>query len=701
MTAMKRYAIPVCLSLIVLMMMAPSAQAYIGPGAGFAFVSSFFILFFAFILAFFTLLTWPVRWLFRALLSMRRMGKGRVKRFVIVGLDGQDPELTEQFMNEGVLPNFSRLKEQGSFTKLKTTLPAESPVAWSSFQTGCNPGKHRIFDFLAPNRRQMVPELTSANVRTSPKAIRLGKYSIPLGRPSIQLGRKSQPFWKLLSDHGIFSSILRVPISFPPEKFNGVLLSAMCLPDLQGSQGTYFYYTSNADDQPALTSGQRLALERNGDTYSGFFVGPENSIVPEQGVMKTAFQIEVRDNSNSAILTLAGNRIELSRDRYTDYIRIPFAAGLGISVTGIARFRLLELEPHLRLYVTPIQIDPEKPALPISHPFTYSVYLAKKFGAYSTLGVAEDTSGLNEGILDEAAFLEQCTTIHSEREQMFFDALKTTPRGVVACVFDITDRLQHMFFRCLDEHHPANRHREVEAYRDKIRQLYIDMDELVGRVMDTLDSDTVLLVLSDHGFKPFRRQVNLNRWLMEQGYLSVKPGHESADMLQAIDWEHTQAYAVGFGGIYLNLKDREKHGIVAPAERAALKEEIRERLLSLTDEQSGETPVKQVYDTQEAYSGPYVDEAPDLIAGFRVGYRVAWSCVTGGVGNAVLEDNDRPWSGDHNMNPEDVPGMLFCNRTLARNDPDIMDIAPSVLDGFGVPIPAYMDGRSCLPEKNA
>src|SRR5436190_18265325 len=236
------------------------AHAYLGPGAGFTIVSTFFVLFAAIASAFVVLLTWPFRWALKMFFRPKRSG-ARAKRVVIVGLDGQDPELTEKWMNAGLLPNFSRLREMGAFARLGTTLPAESPVAWSSFQTGCNPGKHRIYDFLVPNRKSLMPELSSANVTAPARTLKLGKYRIPLGQPCIAAGRKSQAFWTILGQFGIFSSILRVPITFPPERFGGVLLSAMNVPDVKGSQGTYFYFTTDATDKRALVSGQQCSLE--------------------------------------------------------------------------------------------------------------------------------------------------------------------------------------------------------------------------------------------------------------------------------------------------------------------------------------------------------------------------------------------------------------------------------------------------------
>ena len=672
------------------------ALAYVGPGAGFAFVSSLFILIVTMVLAVVTLLTWPIRLAIQKVRGSRALAASRVKRVVVLGLDGQDPELTEALMNEGVLPNFAKLRDAGSFHRLGTTLLAESPVAWTSFQTGCNPGKHRIFDFLVPNRKSHLPELCSARVEPPKRSLPLGPFRIPLGKPLIAQGRRSQPFWKTLGEHGIVSTILRVPITFPAEKFNGTLLSAMSVPDLNGSQGTYYYYSSDPDERLAMTSGIRVPVVWRDGSARGTITGPDNSLRAGGGEMTLDFEVRAGADGG-ATLHLGDETHPLPPRTHTPWITLEFKPGLGMTVTGIVRFYLIDTEPHLKLYMTPINIDPDQPALPISHPFTYAVYLSKTQGRYATLGLAEDTSALNEEVVDEDAFLEQTYLVHEERERMFFDALDKTSRGAVVCVFDITDRLQHMFFRHLDDTHPANRGRNGK-HKDAIRKLYIEMDALVGKTMAAAGDETALFVMSDHGFKPFRRGVNLNSWLHQHGYLALKGDTPTgADMFGDVDWSRTRAYAVGFGGIYLNVAGREAQGIVTTDEVAGLKREITEGLKALVDEVEQVKPVREVYDASEVYSGPYVREAPDLIVGFRPGHRVGWASVTGGIGEEIIEDNTRYWSGDHNFNPPDVPGMLFSNRTIDAEAPHIMDIGPTVLDLFGVAVPPYCDGRSLMP----
>ena len=293
-------------------------HAYLGPGAGFTIVSTFFVLFAAFASAFLVLLTWPIRWILKLVFRPKRTGPSRARRVVIVGLDGQDPELTEEWMNEGLLPNFSELRQRGAFARLGTTLPAESPVAWSSFQTGCNPGKHRIYDFLVPNRKSLMPELSSANVASPARTIRLGKYVIPIGSPIIEAGRKSQSFWSILGKFGIFSSVLRVPITFPPEKFNGVLLSAMNVPDVKGSQGTYFYFTTDPKDKRSLMSGQQCELRSTSQGAAGELPGPENTLLKDGGELRIPFTITTSGNGTGpATLKLPDQTIELRNNSYT------------------------------------------------------------------------------------------------------------------------------------------------------------------------------------------------------------------------------------------------------------------------------------------------------------------------------------------------------------------------------------------------
>ena len=680
-----------------------AAEAYVGPGAGFAFLTSFLVLFVTIWAAFLSILTWPIRYLIRKVRRRRRMPTG-VKRVIVVGLDGMEPTLAEDYLKRGLLPNLQRLSSEGCYSHLKTSFPAISPVAWSSFSTGCQPGRHNIFDFLDRDPRSYLPVLSSAHIGGPRRILKLGKFRIPLSKPDIRLMRKSKPFWTILGEYGLWSTVLRVPITFPPERFYGAQLSAMCVPDLRGTQGTFTLYTSEEGGEAIEEGGVRVRVEVRNRQVSTHLVGPPNSLVADNPELRLPLTVRWDNGKGKVHVKAGGEKFTLRPREYSDWIRLSFKTGLPVKVRGLARFYI----PHIpdgngkpfHLYVTPISIDPESPAMPISHPGYYATYLAKLIGPYATLGLAEDTWGLSEGAIDEAAFLKQAYDIHEERVKMFFEALKRLREGSLVCVFDITDRLQHMFWRFLEPDHPANHRDKGRGHEGAIEEMYRRMDHLVGRVMAKLGADDVLFVISDHGFKSFRRGVNLNSWLWKNGYLALKDGANvkvSRTWLRDVDWSRTRAYAMGLGGMYLNIRGRESEGIVEPGEQAReLKREIIAKLDGLKDEERGKIGINKVFDSAEIYRGPYRENAPDMILGYNVGYRVSWKGATGVVNDTIFDDNTKAWSGDHSLDPRLVPGVMFSNRKFPAPGPALMDLAPTILELFGIRPPVFMDGKSLL-----
>ena len=274
----KRFGIAAALVIALVLLSATRSEAYAGPGAGFAVLSSFWTIFVAFLYSFYALVTWPIRQLLRQFRRRKAYGKAQVKRVVIVGFDGMDPVLANRFMDEGKLPNLTRLRDGGTFRPLRTTFPAISPVAWSTFQTGVNPGKHNIYDFLARDLKNYLPYLSSAQISEPRRRLRIGKYSIPLGKAEIKGLRKGTPFWHWLGKAGVFCSVIRVPATFPPEKFPGVLLSGMCVPDLKGSQGTFCFCTTQTSSDKFREGGVRIPVEKNGAGFHSYIPGPENPL---------------------------------------------------------------------------------------------------------------------------------------------------------------------------------------------------------------------------------------------------------------------------------------------------------------------------------------------------------------------------------------------------------------------------------------
>lgn len=395
--------------------------AYVGPGAGFAFLGSLLSLVSAVLAGIASVLLWPFR---IAWLTLRRPQGTRGRKAIFLGFEGLGPVVTERMMAEGKLPNLARLREMGSYRRLRSTFPALSSVAWSTFATGANPAKHGVFD-AAPAER-----------------------------------RKIDSFWKILGRHAVRSTILWVPGATVPEAFHGRELAA----------------------------------------------GPEGR----------------------------------------------------------------------------------------SYPRYYSRYLAKLFGSFA-------------------------------REPIFLDALEKTRRGVLACVFELTE------------------------------PLYENADRIVGEALAHIDRDAALFVISDHGVRAVQRTVDLNGWLIREGYLALEAGSGS------IDWTRTRAYARGRAGVYLNLRGREANGIVDPGEASLLRTELARKLLGLRDETTGEVAIQSAYPASDLYQGPHLNAAPDV----------------------VISSPD----------PALVPGVLFSNLKITVDDPGIEDMAPTALSLFGVQKPAGMEGR--------
>jgi predicted AlkP superfamily phosphohydrolase/phosphomutase len=677
---LKRY-LPRGAALAALLLLAGASHAYIGPGAGFGLVTSFFVFLNALLVSLASLLFWPVILLVRLARRLRLAHRPLARRVVILGLDGLSPRVAEELMDRGAMPHLSALRDRGSFLDLQTTCPGISPVAWSSFQTGANPGRHAIFDFLKPDRRRYLPVLSSVDTRTT-EALR-GPWPFRRRRKvtSTRLLRRSEPFWKQLGRCGVRSTVLRVPITYPPERLDGHLLSGMCVPDLRGTQGSYTLLAPGRDPR-AATGGVVVPLSEGPDgVWTGEVPGPESGEGPAYA------PLQLRTVRNGYRLTVSGESAELEPGTLGPWMTVSFRVD-GSRVRGIARARVTETEDGPQVYLTALHVDPSSPAVPISHPVTYSRYLAGMQGAYATLGLAEDTWALSNGATSEEGFLEQAWSIFEERREMFFDALRRTRRGLVACVFDTSDRIQHMFWsRGTDPGTPVER-------------MYRRMDELIGQTAGAMGPRDLLIVMSDHGFTSFHTCVDFNRWLVEEGLMVLEEGCETVETgFHGVDWTRTRAYSMGLAGIMLNLRGREAQGTVEPGEEAAeLLADIRERLGRLrTDD--GEPVVKETWTSSEAYNGPYTGEGPDLVVGTCSGFRAGWSCVTGGVGPRVIYPNEKHWNGDHCHARSQVPGTLASNWVFADDGPSIIDIAPTVLDVLGAPVPEYMEGRPLKPQR--
>jgi predicted AlkP superfamily phosphohydrolase/phosphomutase len=250
-------------------------------------------------------------------------------------------------------------------------------------------------------------------------------------------------------------------------------------------------------------------------------------------------------------------------------------------------------------------------------------------------------------------------------------------------------------------------------FGDSIERVYRKCDEFVGEVMQRVGDDVPIVIVSDHGFHSFRQSVNLNTWLVQEGFMTLQgqtPGDKKLHDLfgggtfwENVDWAHTKAYAMGLGQIYLNLKGREGRGIVAPgAEAEAVEDAIIGRLLTLTDPKTHARIVDAVYKSEDVYSGPFVKNAAELQVGLADGYRVSWQATLGGAPPGIVYPNMKKWSGDHGaFDYKQTAGTLISSRPIGEGPARIIDIAPTVLKYFGVPIPSDIDGKPLFQSTGA
>lgn len=631
------------------------------------------------------------------------MKNARYKRVVVIGFDGMDFNLLNRFMKEGKkFPNFEKLSKEGTFAPLWSTEPPISPVAWSTFSTGVNPGKHNIFDFLTTDRNTYMPKLAGSDILPPKRNLKIGKYNFPLSRAKIELKRKSKSFWSIVGAKGIFSTVLRVPFTFPPEKFDGLMLSGLGTPDLRGTQGSFSFYSDAEGQDYDISEGvfgklERVEGEGQENTFKGKIKGPYHPFLKKNVPLEVPFTLKVDREKETALLTIGKEKITIEKGKLSAWVPVRFKAGL-VKISGIAQWVLEEAKEGkpIRLYLSPINIDPSSPPMPISHPRIFSVYLARLMGPFATLGMAEDTWALNERVLSEEAFLEQVYTCHYEREKTFFDTFKKYKSGLMVQVFEATDRIQHMFWRYLkNSGSPAEKPSKDAKVINAIYESYKAMDDFLGQLVVKIGPKDLLMIVSDHGFNAFNRGFHLNSWLHQEGYLVLKEGKTvSGKWYEDVDWSRTKAYGQGLNGVFLNMKGREKHGIVNPGKEAdGIKERIKTGLLEVVDKEKNQKAVKAAFKQEEIYRGPYMPNAPDIVVGYNVGYRVSWESAVNYVGETLFSDNTRLWSGDHAFTRGAVPGIFFCNKKIKCTDPTLADISPTVLSAFGIPKQSFIDGR--------
>jgi predicted AlkP superfamily phosphohydrolase/phosphomutase len=611
------------------------------------------------------------------------------KRVIVLGFDGLDYSLTRDLMARGRMPNFQRLAQRGSFSPLGTSIPPQSPVAWSSFITGLDPGAHGIFDFIHRDPQTLVPYLSTSKTEAGGRTFKLGKYQIPLSGGSVELLRRGQPFWEALEEHGVETTIIRMPANFPPSGTATRELSGMGTPDILGTYGTFSFYTS----EPYAFGGRTLAggVVHEVDVIEGVMraaiEGPDNPFLVKPEKVRAEFVAYV-DAQRKYVKLVVGDEERLLRvGEWSDWVPVDFELIPSLGLRAEVRFYLKQLEPDFALYVSPANIDPLDPALPISTPPEYAADLARATGRFYSQGMPEDTKGLKTGVLTAAEFLEQSRIAGDENLQQYRYVLDGFDDGLLFYYFGNVDQIAHMMWRPMDPQHPAYKAETDQQYATVVEELYAGLDRVVGETLERLGQDDLLVVMSDHGFTSWRRSFHLNSWLRDNGYLALLDPRRKDDpgFFGNVDWSKTGAYAIGLNGLYVNLKGREMSGAVEPGQRDSLLKELSAKLLQTIDPQTGKPAISKVYRREEVYSpAGHDDIAPDLVVGYAKGTRGSDESALGGLPPEVIVDNTDPWNGDHCMDHEAVPGILLTSRALRKPAPTLQSLAAAIVAEFGI-----------------
>lgn len=732
---------------------------------------------------------------------------GERPRVIVLGFDGVDHGLTEQFMAEGHLPNLSALAAEGTFSRLETTNPAESAVSWSTFGRGQNPGKTKMFGFVCRKAGTYQPELRfmktgerpftdfyeessslswsgilaaaaagllvglllGAARKGGPSGLVLGLVvgaasggvaamvsasgaAMPKYVPSLETVADGEPLWNRLDGQGVRVKGFLVPMAAPFEDLeHAKITGGLGVPDITGAPiGKFSVFSTSREDVPVgneqttASQGKVVRLIEKDGAFVAALTGPEDmarrsavetrmaEIGKLAGSEKQAAREELRelskernqgfdtqlpvrvrrvDGDKSVEVTIGDQTVTVADGAWSGWIPLDFGLAFPFEARGLARFRVMSVAGDIRLFFAPLGYHPNDVPkhMCMEHPHGFGKELAAGSETlFDTTGWACISNPLKDAVVGEDVFLEHMAKLTEERSKVLNHALGEDDYDFYFSVFGETDRVQHLMYRLIDDKNPMYDAELAAKYGSAILDSYKAMDKTVGEVVKRfVDGNTYLFVISDHGFTSFRRQMAINTWLIEEGYLVPTRGgrdpvavmdkvpESQQDFLLYMDKRKSRAFALGLGKIYINLKGRESEGIVDKAEYEALCAEITEKLLALRDPETGAQVVSKVWRHHELYTGEYAETDADLYLGFAEYYRVSWSTTLGGFSAKVIEDNDLKWSGDHASNdPDVVPGVLFTNRPLdGGQKPSIIDLAPTILQLYGVPIDD-LDGRT-------
>ena len=621
--------------------------------------------------------------------------KGRV---VILGFDGVDPGIVSQMFAANELPNLARLKEEGTFQPLGSSNPPQSPTAWSNFATCRTPVNHGIYDFLRRNPANYFPA-PGFGLMKQPELAPDGA----LAKAAEYLNyRKGDSFWKAASDQGARVKALIVPFAYPAEDLCGDCrqLCGLDVPDIRGTQSTYFAFSEDFPAEERVAGGMRLPLKFTGDSAAVSVPG-----IALPGKKGEYAQVPVTLNAdraaNSVGIEVQGVKVTLKEGEWSEWMEWSFALSPQYSVRAVSRFYLMQAASPIRLYMTCLQMHPRAPLTPISTPASYASELADRYGLYKTIGWACDTKALQKDDMTDDMFLEDAKRTMEWNRQLTLDEMDRGNVDLLIAAWTETDRVSHMFWRFRDPKHPLYTADGAAKYGQAVEDTYRIMDSIVGDVVKRLQPNDLLMILSDHGFHSFRTGFSVNTWLARNGYLTIKGQTDPATAytdekyLQGFDWARTKAYALGLGMVFLNMTGREGQGIVPREEAPALLEELRTKLMNLTDPGTGEKVFGNVYVNVNP-QGESVQEAPDIQLGYAEGYQTDKASAAGAAPKDVFSPNDDKWSGEHaSSDIATTPGIFFSNKPV-NGEPTLLDLGVTAIEYLGLSVPAKFEGKGLL-----
>lgn len=630
------------------------------------------------------------------------------KKVIVIGVDGMDPNLSMAMMKQGRLPNFDRLRKMGGFHRLGTSIPPQSPVAWANFINGAGPGSHGIFDFIHRNpEKQCAPFYSAAETVPSQGGWQVGDHKIPVEfwpfnhrQAETVLRRQGTPFWDYLDAADVRSVFYDLPSNFPPSPSvngNHQCLAGMGTTDLLGTYGTYQHFS---EDGPVRTKeeggGRRTMIFFEDETAKIEVIGPRNDFLVEPKPTYVEMTVHRDKKARAAVMEVCGQRILLKEGEWSRWLRLGFTMSMppfmpDETVHGICRMYLQEVVPNFRVYVSPINVDPSDPATRITEPHGFIRDLSEELGLFYTTGFQEAYKALSNGVFSDEEFVVQADHVLQERLNLLDYAVTHYDEGLLFFYFSSTDLQAHMLWWDSPEKHPTRSDAEAKRYFNVLKGVYEKIDGVLGDILKRYHEQATIIVISDHGFARFKRQFNVNTWLRQNGYIQAP---DARSVMYDVDWSRTKAYGLGINSLYLNLKGRERDGIVEPGrEQEALIQELIVKLKAVRD-MDGRPVIREVHRTDKAYAGAATGLAPDLVLGYYRGFRASWATCLGDMTDAVLLDNDNAWSADHCADVMEVPGVIFSNRPIKSENPRLVDVAPSILTRYGMEVPGTMEGRN-------